>query len=159
MKRKNNQNQTEHIIPVRKGNFLLGRVRHPRDNPEKFTIKIIKAGIPKKIAFNDFKEIYIIDDITAEKIIKDQWSWYVKHKYRNIGKKSKKEEIEHPVQLKRKDLRKYTAKLIEVGSVKYYFPQQYLNRQSSFLDKCREISSKIGDREFKFNREEIYEDF
>ncbi|NPA41989.1 MAG: hypothetical protein GXO18_06920 [Aquificae bacterium] len=98
-----------HLVPAikrKKGlSFILGRVRHRRDNPRDYSVRVIKRGFFKVVVGE--RGVYILDDEKTEQIIKESWERYLEEKYGSRRPRTDKDIVEHPVEVKEEEIRRF----------------------------------------------------
>lgn len=98
-----------HVVPPirrRRGlSFILGRVRHGRENPWDYEVKIIKSGMFKVMVGE--KGVYVLDDEKARELIKESWELYLKEKYGKRKPKTDREIVEHPVEISEESIMRF----------------------------------------------------
>ncbi|AAC07977.1 hypothetical protein [Aquifex aeolicus] len=91
-----------HILPTfERGNekgAVIGRVKHRRENPLEYEIKVVKKGSVKVFVGN--KGVFVIEDDLAKEIIKALWEKYVRETYGRRKPKTNKEIVEHPIEVR-----------------------------------------------------------
>ncbi len=101
-----------HVLPTleRKNekSAIFGRVIHERGKPLDYRVHVIKKGKPKVFVGNE--GVYILEDKEVEELIKEVWERYVKTTYGRRKPKSKKDIVEHPVEIKESDVKNFLRK-------------------------------------------------
>ncbi|WP_461828953.1 hypothetical protein [Aquifex sp.] len=136
-----------HILPIQekrgeKG-AVLGRVRHPRNNPKDYEVRVIKKGIPKVFIGN--KSVIVIDDNLAEEIIKVSWERYINNpNIKRRGPRTNKEVVEHPIEVSESFLIEFFR---EKGLPVSYKPCMYLKEpvetKEDALEELLSITKKV----------------
>ncbi len=98
-----------HTVPAikrKKGlSFILGRVKHRRDDPWNYSVKVIKRGIFKVIVGS--RGVYILDDEKTEELIKESWERYLKERYGKRKPRTDRDVVEHPVEVSEGEIRNF----------------------------------------------------
>jgi hypothetical protein len=158
-----------HIVPTRetrKGvRFLLGRVRYHVDEPGSIDVKVIKRG-EKKVIIGK-KGVYVLDDNLCERLISRAWKDYLDRGYRESprrGSRSKKEIVEHPVDIAENFLRNFlmeegVCSCLGVGYLDFETKAIPSEEADRLIERLFEIVSEAGStKKVSFDRKEIYEE-
>jgi len=137
-----------HTLPPikrRKGyTFILGRVRHRREDPFSYEVRVVRPGYYKVIIGE--KGVYILDDVKAEELIRESWERYIREKHGKRKPRSEREVVEHPVEIAEDEIREFFVKRGLLTSFKScaFLLEGITPKENALKELIETISAKRG---------------